>query len=148
MLHMHKKLRRLYQFGGHIELHETPWQAIIREICEESGYDISQLAVLQPNYRLTALGAVTLHPLPMTVQTHKFDGENHFHTDLAFAFITGQKPKFAIGAGESSDIRLCSYSQLNNLSADAIKDNVKQTAMFALDHCLANWEPVETNSFA
>jgi 8-oxo-dGTP pyrophosphatase MutT (NUDIX family) len=27
LLHLHKKLNRLLQPGGHVELHETPWQA-------------------------------------------------------------------------------------------------------------------------
>jgi len=39
ILHKHRKLNKLLQFGGHVELDETPWQAVLREIAEESGYD-------------------------------------------------------------------------------------------------------------
>lgn len=37
LLHKHRKLGTLLQFGGHVELDETPWQAVLREIMEESG---------------------------------------------------------------------------------------------------------------
>ena len=42
ILHKHRKLKMLLQFGGHVELDETPWQAVLREIAEESGYDKNQ----------------------------------------------------------------------------------------------------------
>lgn len=59
ILHKHRKLKMLLQFGGHVELDETPWQAVLREIAEESGYDKNQLKLLQPCYnRLTSLPGV------------------------------------------------------------------------------------------
>ena len=36
LLHRHKKSGVYMQFGGHIELHENPWQAISHELLEES----------------------------------------------------------------------------------------------------------------
>ena len=47
LLHLHKKYRRLMQFGGHVELNEDPWQAIIHELEEETRYVISELKILQ-----------------------------------------------------------------------------------------------------
>jgi 8-oxo-dGTP pyrophosphatase MutT (NUDIX family) len=54
MLHFHQKLGSYMQFGGHVELNETPWQTVIHELREESGYDIDQLQILQPKQRLKA----------------------------------------------------------------------------------------------
>lgn len=40
LLHLHKKLRKWLQPGGHIELDEGPLEAAIREVKEETGLDI------------------------------------------------------------------------------------------------------------
>ncbi|MBR3966379.1 MAG: NUDIX domain-containing protein [Clostridia bacterium] len=37
LLHKHKKFGELYPLGGHIEPHELPHEAVLREIYEESG---------------------------------------------------------------------------------------------------------------
>jgi len=34
MLHLHRKIGKYLQFGGHVELHETPWQAVVHELRE------------------------------------------------------------------------------------------------------------------
>ena len=39
LVHLHKKVGKLMQIGGHIELDETPWQSVVHELFEESGYD-------------------------------------------------------------------------------------------------------------
>ena len=82
ILHKHRKLNRLLQFGGHVELDETPWQAVLREIAEESGYDKNQLRLLQPRYnRLASLPGVKLHPQPIAIHTYPAGG-GHYHTKL------------------------------------------------------------------
>jgi 8-oxo-dGTP diphosphatase len=45
LVHRHKKLGKLLQKGGRVELNETPWEAITHELEEESGYDIANLRV-------------------------------------------------------------------------------------------------------
>ena len=40
LVHMHRKIGKLAQIGGHIELNETPWQSIAHELEEESGYTL------------------------------------------------------------------------------------------------------------
>lgn len=37
LLHLHKKVKKTLQLGGHIELNELPEEACIREAWEESG---------------------------------------------------------------------------------------------------------------
>lgn len=41
LLHIHKKTGRLYPLGGHIEPHELPHEAALREVFEESGLDVT-----------------------------------------------------------------------------------------------------------
>ncbi len=131
IMHMHKKLNVLLAFGGHIELKETPWQAVIREAREESGYDIDQLLLLQPKERIKKLsGTVSdpsidmerwtgsvLHPYPVVIDTHVIK-PGHFHTNDTFAFVTDQEPKHNVDEGESTDIRLLSRSEVAKLTDD------------------------------
>ncbi|MGH7926471.1 MAG: NUDIX domain-containing protein [Candidatus Binatia bacterium] len=107
LLHLHKKLGTLLQFGGHIELHENPWQAVAHEIFEESGYALKQLRLLQPPDRIKVLSGAVLHPSPVCYSTHPFNDDlEHFHTDATFAFVTNEPPQYAISDGESADVRL------------------------------------------
>ncbi len=66
LLHKHKKLGILGQIGGHVELHENPWQAIQHEIKEESGYDITDLMILQPKPIIHDLRGGQLTPIPIS----------------------------------------------------------------------------------
>lgn len=142
MLHMHRKLHRYMQFGGHIELHENPWQAVIHELEEESGYAIDQLKLLQPAVRLRSLSDAELHPYPVYVQTHQFGDQDHYHIDIAFAFITDQAPQNHMKEGESEEIVLFTLDELTALTPDKIRGNVKETGMFILTDCMPGWEVV------
>ncbi len=147
MLHMHKKIHSYLQFGGHIELHETPWQAITHEIREESGYVIDKLKLLQPKRRLQSLTNVVLHPMPIYHNTHNFS-ETHFHTDVAYAFVADQKPSVKLDASESSEMLLVSRQELVDLSSDHIFESVREAGLFVFDHCLPHWEVVDQSNFA
>lgn len=160
IMHMHKKLNTLLAFGGHIELDETPWQAVIHEIREESGYDIGQLKILQPKERLKKLsGTVSdpdiemerwvgsvLHPYPVVIDTHVIR-PGHFHTNATFAFVTDQNPNNNVDDGESNDIRLFSRSEIVDLTDEQVPAPVRETALFVFDVCLPKWERVGTGLY-
>ena len=160
ILHMHKKMEILLQFGGHVELNETPWQAVVHEVREESGYDIDQLNVLQPKERIKKLtgtvsdvagktehltGAV-LHPYPVVLDTHIIK-PGHYHSNDSFACVTDQKPKQSVDEGESTDMRLLTRDEVAQLSDEQIPPSVRETALFIFDVCLPNWERVDTSEF-
>jgi 8-oxo-dGTP pyrophosphatase MutT (NUDIX family) len=148
MLHWHKKLNTWLQFGGHIELHETPWQAVAHELEEESGYTLNQLQILQPKQRITKVDSATIHPIPCCFNTHDFDGTgNHFHTDHMYAFITDQEPSLPLAANESDEIKLFTREELQNLETKEVFENVKDIGLFIFDEILPNWEVVDTNTF-
>lgn len=151
VLHMHRRLNKYLQFGGHVELHEHPWAALAHELAEESGYDLSQLKLLQPDlpqiqhkkYR----GAVT-HPFPFTIGSYQFALTDHLHTDIAYAFITDQEPQSKPHDGESNDIKLFTRQELIDLpDPDKIPSNVKTIILFAFDNILNHWKAADPLSY-
>ena len=141
LLHMHKKLGRLLTIGGHIELDETPWQAIAHELQEESGYSLNELLVLQPKERLARLSGVVMHPYPVVMNTHNV-APGHDHSDTGYAFVATAKPSGQINKGESTDLRWLTRSELETLDEADLFLNVKEAYLFVLDTCLKNWERV------
>lgn len=146
LLHMHKKLGILLPVGGHVELNETPWQAIAHEIKEECGYGITQLQVLQPKLRIKQLTGVVLHPQPISINTHDIPSD-HFHTDLRYGFITDEDPSFTVDTDESIDLRWLTSRELDELQNDEIFPNTREVYRFVLDEALSNWERLPAIDF-
>ena len=148
LLHMHKKLSVLLQPGGHVELSEDPWQAIEHELREEAGYTFDELEVLQPEDRMLSLSGTKLHPMPLNINTHKFDSEGaHRHTDISFAFLAHAEPILLPADGESKDVRWVSIEQLQALQTNEIFDDVREICMFVLTTVLKDWERVSTKAY-
>jgi len=147
MLHRHKKLNQWLQFGGHVELNETPWDAVVHEIAEESGYEIRQLKVLQPSLRLTKISNAILHPYPIAILTHRFGDIDHYHTDIAYAFVTHESPEGSLGEGESTEIRSFTAKEIAAIPREEIPENVRELGLFALENCLTGWSYIDTVDF-
>lgn len=148
LLHRHKKLALLLQPGGHVELDENPWVATIREIAEETGYDLTQLAVLQPPQRMSGpLGdSAVLHPQPVSVLTHDYDPDGrHRHIDLGFAFLASGAPASEPRAGESDCLLWVSPAELALLTE--MPENTRQIAQFVLETVRQQWQPVPATLF-
>lgn len=148
LLHMHKKLGKLIQPGGHVESDETPWQAILHEITEETGYEHKQLHVLQPVERLRHLSGVALHPVPVCENTHDYGGIDHYHTDRLYAFATDELPANQPGKGESTDLRWVTADELSALDNEIVFRNIKEIGHYALTFCAHHWERVPLSDFA
>jgi len=150
LFHLHKKVGKLLQPGGHIELHETLWQSILHEIIEETGFSHTQLQILQPKARVTRLTGATLHPLPLCQNTHVFSQrENqHFHTDTCYIFIADTKPEGYPQEGESTDLRWLTREQMLALSEGEIGQNSREIALFALGVPLQEWDALDLSEFA
>ena len=148
VLHHHLKAGVLLQFGGHIELNENPWQGLVRELREESGYEVEQLKVLQPpNSFKNNFDGSLIHPLPFSLNTHRFMHENHFHSDLAYAMTTHQDPVGLLDARESSSIHQYTLAQLAALPSDEIYDQTRSHASFILKRLLRQWEAIAANTW-
>lgn len=105
LFHKHKKIGRIMMPGGHVELTETPFQAVIREIAEETGYFRSQLHPMERTLRTGSLGFINHEdPQPFHMNTHKIqDNPTHFHTDLSYVFFVNEDPKGSPIEGESNE---------------------------------------------
>lgn len=149
ILHMHKKLGRLLQFGGHVEVQETPWQAVAHELTEESGYELTQCRLLQPKLRIKHLTDVIQHPVPLAEYTHRFS-KIHSHIDRGYVLVTTEEPKHDIAPNESQDIRMLTRAELVRLGDDVIVPNVREVALFVMDEILSSdqWEAVDPLQFA
>jgi len=143
LLHKHKTLGVYIQPGGHVELNETPWQAIIHELREETGYDMDQLTILQPYLRPPVLSGDDLHPQPVCLRSFPFEGlPAHYHTDITWAFVTEEEPRHDVGEGESHDLRWVTREELLAIPSDQTYEDVRQVGLYILDQLLTAWEPV------
>jgi 8-oxo-dGTP pyrophosphatase MutT (NUDIX family) len=83
LLLLHRKLGKWFPPGGHIDPHELPDQAAIREVLEETGLEVELLA------RGHRLGAVSVLPQPYCILLEDI-GPGHQHIDLIyFARVCG-----------------------------------------------------------
>lgn len=147
LLHWHKKLNKWLQFGGHVERTENPWQAMTHELAEESGYEMSELKILQPTQRLRRLSGAVLHPQPACSNTHEFPKLNHFHSDLSYGFVAHGQSSGEVDEGESHALRLFTRRELIGLSDIEIVEDVREIALFIFDECLPSWEQVDCSEF-
>lgn len=108
-LHMHKKLGKWLQPGGHIELNEDPLQALHHELAEELGFsEADSVFIDQPDQPKAGKGKVL--PLPFHYEVHDFN-ESHQHIDLEYllqAKITAFNPEQT----ESQDVRWLSIDEV------------------------------------
>lgn len=147
MLHMHRKLGKYMQFGGHIELTENPWDCIKHEIVEETGYQLGQLALLQPQERVKNADIgddAILHPVAVYHASYPFKDPGipgHFHTDSGYAFVTHVAPAGQPNDGESTAFKLFTREEIVGL--EETYDNVRTFILYMFDVCLPNWERVQ-----
>lgn len=150
MMHVHRKLGLILQFGGHVELDETPWQAILHELVEETGYQPEQLQLLQPKNRLTMSDPnsnTVVHPYPVTVQTHPFGDKPHRHTDISYAFVTSEEPRNAPHEGEATNFIFFTAEELATSTDPKLLQDNRDIFGFVFQHCLPEWERVALSEF-
>lgn len=147
LVHLHKKIDKLLQIGGHIELGETPWQTVAHEVREESGFGLQELQVLQHTADKMIPDGYVQHPVPFIMNTHNV-GNQHFHSDLCYGFAASARPKGKVAAGESADLRWLTLDELDELAArgEALRDMVG-IYHFLLAH-LASYVQVPADSFS
>ena len=145
LLHHHRSLGVWMQTGGHVELTETTWQAVAHELREETGYELDQVAVLQPALRLGPLPDNDVHPQPIclrTVPVARGVEHEHWHIDLGFALVTAEAPRLAVSPGESTELAWLTRRQLLDLPAGETYEDVRQIHLYILDRLLDAWPAV------
>ena len=110
LLIKHKKNRRWTQPGGHIEDEETPEEAALREVYEETGLRVRLLGERFPREEdfIRPLG---IQKNKRTMQ----DGEMHMHVDIIYAAVPNSDNKLKLNKEESDDIGWFSREELENI---------------------------------
>lgn len=147
ILHKHKYVGKYLHFGGHIELDESPWQSLTREIKEESGYSLSQLKLLQPKNSLKKLGDLVIHPQPFLHVTYHYKELDHYHSDLKYVFITKEEPEDKPQKNESEDIKSFTRKEIINLEEDDMTYHDKEICLYVFTVVLKDWEPVDPSAY-
>lgn len=99
-LHLHKRLRRWLQPGGHIDPGELAWDAAMREAAEETGLEL----------RHPEGGPLLVH-----VDVHQAGG--HEHLDLRYLLVGSGEP--APQVGESTVVRWFGWPDALRVASDA-----------------------------
>lgn len=148
LLHEHYKLGKIMQYGGHVELDETPLEAVLREVLEESGYDADQLQVLQPPQHMTDIGNRKLDPIPACIGTYPYGGDtSHYHTDLSYVFVTTETPRHKEAAGESGKHVQMTQAQVTATKApEEMFISVQKIGLFAFT-LIDTWKPVNLREY-
>lgn len=152
LVHRHRKLGLLMQPGGHVERTEDPWAAVAHELCEESGYDLEQLLLLQPPHRIEHAEGIGVLPFPLCVDVHPI-GADHFHTDLAYAFVATTDPAGLPGEDESQELLWLPVDALDGPDAPMdLAPGLATTARYASDSMKASMlvtvTPPRANTFS
>lgn len=92
LLLFHKKLQMWLPPAGHIELNETPIEALYREIEEETGLIQDHLTLVTPFTENMKLehdpSRNTLLPMPFNINTHMVNRGGHQHIDFAYILLS------------------------------------------------------------
>ena len=110
LLIKHKKNRRWTQPGGHIEGNETPEEAALREVYEETGLRVRLLGERFPREDDFIR--------PLGIQKNRrttSDGETHMHIDIIYAAVPNDDSKEQLNKEESDAIRWFSRNELENI---------------------------------
>lgn len=148
LVHMHKKIGKLMQIGGHIELDETPWQALAHEVREESGYSLDELRVLQPTATSFTVDNAVVHPVPLLANTHRVS-DTHYHSDFVYGLIASNLPVALPHEEESSDLRWLSAQELQQEAANGIAlQDVADIFSAIASTYLDTYHPIEASRFS
>ncbi|MGA0277065.1 MAG: NUDIX hydrolase [Candidatus Kariarchaeum pelagius] len=126
LLHYHRKLRTWLPPGGHLEKNETPFEAAIREIHEETGIQYHELEFFLNGEKPRKLDdKASILEMPHLLLSELIE-ENHYHLDWIFyaKYISNKN----IGEENfENDFRWFNLRELEN--ENDIIPNVKELAI-------------------
>ena len=128
LLHQHKKYKTWFPLGGHIESDEFSHEAALREVREESGFDVKLIETeLAPEIELARVKRI---PAPFCLLHEGIGDVENFFDFIYIAETSETIPHPA--SGESKEFKWFSSEELSEY--DDIKPHVKNVAMAILDY--------------
>ncbi len=127
LLRVHDKYKKWMSVGGHIELHEDPIEAALREVKEEVGLDVELIG----NEKI-ARPFDHSHDLlpPIALNRHLTNKEGHEHiTFVYFARAKSTETKALLENDKSEECRWCTEKDLKEMD---LWPNVRVYALEAL----------------
>ena len=128
LLIKHKKNGRWTQPGGHIEGNETPEEAALREVYEETGLRVKLIGERFPREDDFIR--------PLGIQRNRRtvnDGEMHMHIDIIYAAVPNDDINVKLNPEESDDIRWFTRDELEYI--DCFSD-IKITMDYILNNII------------
>lgn len=98
----HPKLKTFLYPGGHVEFSETPDQAVLREIKEETGVTAILLGERDPDLEDAAVGVRALHT-PYLVMCERIDDPSVPHEHLDLIYLCGAHNRAVTAGGGVTD---------------------------------------------
>lgn len=105
VLHLHKRIRRWLQPGGHIDPGETPVEAALREAREEIGLEVALAGGMDELFHLDVHTAYA----------------GHIHLDLRYLLEAADEDP-APAVGESQDVAWFSREAAEDVADEALRD--------------------------
>jgi ADP-ribose pyrophosphatase YjhB (NUDIX family) len=132
LLIKHKKLPIWTPPSGHVELNQTPLEALYTEIKEEAGIDEPDLELIETHTRpasFTSSANAVVLPLPFDVETHPID-DTHRHINLSYV-LKSNTNNVEPGPGESNTFKWFTLDELRVFTDT--NDSVKSAATYAIE---------------
>lgn len=132
LLIKHKYLPIWTAPAGHVEVNQTPIEALYNEIQEEAGIGKEHLQLIETHPRDPRLKRPATHeavPLPFDIETHPIvDG--HRHINLSY-LLTSDTNHVEPGPGESNTFKWFTLDELHEFKDT--NDSVKSAAIYAIE---------------
>lgn len=132
LLIKHKYLPLWTPPAGHIELDQTPVDALYAEIKEEAGIDASHLQLIETHTEANEFerGEATRLPVPFDLEYHTIS-DTHRHINLAY-ILKSDTNNVEPGSGESNTFKWFSADELRKF--DETNASIISSALYALEY--------------
>lgn len=117
VLHLHKRLHRWLQPGGHVDPGESPWDTALRESIEETGLPLRHATAADTG---TGHLSATASPPLVHLDVHPA-AKGHVHLDLRY-LLTAPNADPSPPPGESPEVRWFSWDDALAVADEALVD--------------------------
>lgn len=126
LLHMHKKYNTWFPLGGHIEEDELPHEAVLREVKEESGLDVTLFTAEDIAFSTGLVGRI---PQPLRIYNEGIGSEEEF---LDFIYAATALKDTPCSEDDESDIFRWFCADELLCPTENIKLHIRNTALLSL----------------